>query len=769
MPKHRTSLIVALVLVLTGVMFAQDVTVTTHAFTDGQVAQSGHPRVPVLDTCEGKTALLQHVSKTRNSEGPHIMPNGVSVPGDFPHVDVAVNKETADGYIFINNWSDASPYNIIFDNAGSPVWYERQMPGDRRRDFKMQKDGSITMLTRQWPPHYAGYDANFNPTKNYSAAEPYFTDEHELQVLENGNYLIIGIRDTTVDWSERVPGGKSAVTVLESAIQEFTADGELIMTWAGLDYFDPNDIYDYCTLNEANPKSSFIRFPHMNAIDIDDDGHILLSSRHLSEVTKIHRETGEIIWRLGGANNQFEFINDELGGFYMQHDIRALGHNRYTIFDNGNLHEPKQSRAVEYVLDTENMTATLVWEFRGTEDNNFYTHYMGNAQRLPNGNTLVNFVRGSNPKAMEVTPDGEVVYEMNFADKYDTYRAFRFPWNGVVESPRLLMEQDIGKITLLFNKFGDKNVEYYNIYSGTEPEPATRLDSSKVTMKTLTGLENMTRHFFRVTAVYSDGTESEYSNELNTFVKNLEPGQNMVINGDFSAGLDQWWFGPEETGAAPIVTAGGECHIEITNGGNKIYDVFLVQDGMPLVKGKDYRFEFDAYADENRTIVPQIIGTDGPMANYSRTSVTKVARAKKHYAFDFNMSRPSDPNALLVFLLGGSNADVYIDNVSISEVTQNDVNDFTEDQAPTDFELLPAFPNPFNASTVIKYTLPRDAHVSLTVYSVRGRVIRRLVDQHKKAGSYAVTLSATEFPSGLYFYQLQAGSFTRVRKMMKIK
>ena len=88
---------------------------------------------------------------------------------------------------------------------------------------------------------------------------------------------------------------------------------------------------------------------------------------------------------------------------------------------------------------------------------------------------------------------------------------------------------------------------------------------------------------------------------------------------------------------------------------------------------------------------------------------------------------------------------------------------------PTRFSLEQNYPNPFNASTVIKYTLPRDTHVSLTLYSVRGRVIRRLVDQHKKAGSHAVTLSATEFPSGLYFYRLQTGSFTRVRKMMNIK
>lgn len=88
---------------------------------------------------------------------------------------------------------------------------------------------------------------------------------------------------------------------------------------------------------------------------------------------------------------------------------------------------------------------------------------------------------------------------------------------------------------------------------------------------------------------------------------------------------------------------------------------------------------------------------------------------------------------------------------------------------PTKFSLEQNCPNPFNASTVIKYSLPNDVHVSLNLYSIRGRVIRHLVDQHQKAGWHTVTLLADEIPSGLYFYRLQADSFTRVRKMMNIK
>ena len=522
-----------------------------------------------------------------------IMPNGVSVPSDFPHINVRVNKETADGYIFLNNWRNEGPYNIIFDNEGSPVWYHRFGDGDRRRDFKVQPNGMITMLSRAGGNHFVGYDQNFNKIKEFRAVDGSGTDEHELQVLENGHYLLIGRKAIrNVDMSQIVPGGQKNATVHETGIQEFTPEGDMIFQWRALDHFDPNDMIGYVESGQADPTSDSFRFTHMNAIDIDYDGHILLSSRHLSEVTKINRQTGEIIWRLGGANSDFAFVNDELDGFRMQHDIRSLGNNHYTVFDNGNLHDPKQSRAVEYVLDLENKTATLVWEFRGTTDRNYYTHYMGNAQRLPNGNTLINWVTSGNPKAMEVRPNGEVVYDMNFVDGYNTYRTFRCPWNGVVEKPELYVEQENNSLVLIFNKFGDENVDYYKIYSDTSPRPTTAVDTSRATLKKLTGLSNEQRYYFRVTAVDKNGVESDFSNEVDIFVNFVNPGQNMIRNGAFTNGTQNWDFVTAGADADHKVSD-GELQVQVQDAGADFRSIQLLQDDVPLVRGKTYLFEFD--------------------------------------------------------------------------------------------------------------------------------------------------------------------------------
>ena len=100
----------------------------------------------------------------------------------------------------------------------------------------------------------------------------------------------------------------------------------MIFIWKAWDHFDIRD------LEIENLYGSYIRFPHMNAVFIDEDGHILLSSRHLSEISKIHRQSGEFIWRMIGAPNSqyndFQFVNDPLNGFRNQHAIRSLGNNR---------------------------------------------------------------------------------------------------------------------------------------------------------------------------------------------------------------------------------------------------------------------------------------------------------------------------------------------------------------------------------------------------------------------------------------------------------
>lgn len=97
------------------------------------------------------------------------------------------------------------------------------------------------------------------------------------------------------------------------------------------------------------------------------------------------------------------------------------------------------------------------------------------------------------------------------------------------------------------------------------------------------------------------------------------------------------------------------------------------------------------------------------------------------------------------------------------------INDVKHDNFLTDFILNQNYPNPFNPVTIISYSLPASAYVTLEIYNMLGQKITTLVNQEKTAGSYQVVFNAGNFSSGLYFYKLSAGAFSETKKMILLK
>ncbi len=89
--------------------------------------------------------------------------------------------------------------------------------------------------------------------------------------------------------------------------------------------------------------------------------------------------------------------------------------------------------------------------------------------------------------------------------------------------------------------------------------------------------------------------------------------------------------------------------------------------------------------------------------------------------------------------------------------------------APKVYALEQNYPNPFNPATKIKYAVPVDGFVNLTIYNALGEKVTTLVQQIIKAGNYEVDFNASSFASGIYFYRMEAGNFVSVKKMMLIK
>ena len=88
---------------------------------------------------------------------------------------------------------------------------------------------------------------------------------------------------------------------------------------------------------------------------------------------------------------------------------------------------------------------------------------------------------------------------------------------------------------------------------------------------------------------------------------------------------------------------------------------------------------------------------------------------------------------------------------------------------PSEYYMNTPFPNPFNPVTTIEYSLPLEAHVTLTIYNVSGQIVGVLEDKLKPVGKHSISWNAAGMPTGLYFCTLKANRFSETRKMVLVK
>ncbi|MDP4243855.1 MAG: aryl-sulfate sulfotransferase [Bacteroidota bacterium] len=356
----------------------------------------------------------------------------------FPKLTMTTIDNPSAGSIFIATFNSAQaptpyiPYLAIINDSGRVLW---SRAGDSRMtDFKLNPNGQFSFY-RDATFRYYVMDSTFTIVDSFWAKNGYATDLHDIVLLPNHHALLMAYdTEQKIDLSQYVMGGNTNANVIGVVIQELDSAKNVIFNWRSFDSgnFSVPEMVEYPHgLAQQN-----IDEVHANSLDIDTDGTILLSARHLDEITKISRDSNRIVWRWGGNRNEFTIIGDTIG-FSHQHHVRRIANGHITIFDNGNdhrLHNPNAanySRALEYALDEKAKTATLVWSYdEGRRDT---STYMGDVQRLPNGNTFIgwggdNILSTRNPAFTEVHSDGSIALEMDMQQPYLTYRAFKFPW-----------------------------------------------------------------------------------------------------------------------------------------------------------------------------------------------------------------------------------------------------------------------------------------------------------------------------------------------------
>lgn len=350
-----------------------------------------------------------------------------NVPADFPKYVVTANNSPDDGYFFLA--ADQMPaklpgYLIMLDNYGTPVYY--RYFNKVLNSFGVQPNGLLSFMGRSAAgAMFYLMDSTFTIIDSLKAKAPYTrTDPHDFLALSNGHFVFLANDPKTMDMSAY--GGKTNATVTGCVIQEQDENKNVVFNWNTWDYFKITDSYADLTLSQVD-------LIHHNSIDVDEDGNFFLISRSLNEVTKINRQTGAIMWRLGGKNNQFTFT-DPKAVFSMPHDFRKLPNGNFTIFDNGNERVPPYSRALEYEINQTGKVVNLVWSFDA--DKKIYADNSGSSTKLQSGNTVIGYGYGiSNPAILEVHPDSSIAFRLELPDKIASYRAFKSTWRTTLFVP----------------------------------------------------------------------------------------------------------------------------------------------------------------------------------------------------------------------------------------------------------------------------------------------------------------------------------------------
>ncbi len=351
------------------------------------------------------------------------------LPGDFPQPIVFSYGPADQEYYFVNlNCRFTTlPWNkfiCIFDSYGTPVFFEE---GEYNCiNFHPLQDGTLCYATNivnnNEHEKYYILDDRYTLIDSVNTGNGYILDAHEMLLLNNGHYLVMSYDPQPVNMSLVVPGGNPNAIVTGLVIQEVDNNQNVFFQWRSWDHFEITDATDDIDLTAPG-----VDYVHGNAFEIDQDGNILLSSRHLDEITKINFTTGDVNWRFGknSENNNF-LIEDDPTGFTHQHDIERLPNGHYTVFDNGNLRSPQYSQVLEYELDQNNLVATLVWSYRHGPD--IYAGSAGSFRTQSNGNRVVGW-GGTFPEAItELSSEGSLLRDIHFEDYVNSYRAIKASW-----------------------------------------------------------------------------------------------------------------------------------------------------------------------------------------------------------------------------------------------------------------------------------------------------------------------------------------------------
>jgi hypothetical protein len=370
--------------------------------------------------------------------------------------------DAADGSLFIAPSSGPGQRGtLILDDRGDVIWFRPTTP-HTAMNFRSAFYKGKPVLT-WWEGstenglgkgEHVILDQSYRVVARLPSGAGRPSDLHEFVLTSRGTALVTSWELTTADL--RAVGGSPQGQVVGGVLQEIEIpSARVLFEWRSLDHVAIAESHQTIGRHALD-------YFHINSIDEDHDGNLLVSARNTWAVYKINRHTGSVMWRLGGKRSDFAMGKGTR--FAWQHDARHHGSSSISLFDDSAAPQvAPQSRALVIALDTENMRATLHRQY--THRPRALAHALGSVQVLPNGHVLVGW--GTEPYFTEYGPDGKIHLDAKLPKGGQNYRAFRLPWVGKpTEPPRLKVRSRKGHRTLFVSWNGATEVASWRLQSG---------------------------------------------------------------------------------------------------------------------------------------------------------------------------------------------------------------------------------------------------------------------------------------------------------------
>lgn len=348
-------------------------------------------------------------------------------PSDLmlPEIEIDGPRQAAFYMVAPTIGDPASPYYMIFNNQGVPVWWLKETDtAGVGNDFKLISSTTVA-AGHGWLS--ASYDIrNLDGSLVHQVMSPtgYITDRHDMQPTLDGGFLTMSYvpRDcpsTPGDCEDLSPwGGPAVVNVTDGVIQKQDRNGNLVWTWNSRDHIDTSESGPWIP-NIARQPDDII---HLNSMEEDGDGFVF-SARHLDAVYRVADPggAGNIDWKLGGTTTpeSLTSVDNPLSPnvFGGQHDARILADGTLTVHNNGT-RLGFQPRADHYRIDTTARTATLLDSL--SDDQVPSSGCCGGARRLPAGGWAVSW--GMNNIVGEYDAQGHRVFALHYPLGAFSYR-----------------------------------------------------------------------------------------------------------------------------------------------------------------------------------------------------------------------------------------------------------------------------------------------------------------------------------------------------------